>query len=136
MNAASRLISIDASATHGVRLPPFGREIKQRAQEGRLLNVYVFAGPHAWEQAIKRRSESGLGSATLLPPGQDPATYSWPIVRSGLLVVALGQTRTLAFELARVIVSYGTPLVFAMFGDNESLIVRGADWRGITEQAA
>jgi len=123
------VVPIEAIESRASRLPPFGREVMSELAQGRLLNVYVFAGSAAWDQTKKWRAGHGVGSAMLLPPGDDPANYSWPVVRTGLLVVATGQSRAFAFNLARTIVSCGTTMVYALHGDNDALVVRSAGWR-------
>jgi hypothetical protein len=64
----------------------------------------------------------------LLPPGEASDLFRWPVVPGGLLVVAIGQPRALAFELARTIVTCGTPLASAIYDVAELLIVRSAEW--------
>jgi hypothetical protein len=123
------VVPIEANELRATRMPPYAREVVSALTSGRLLNVAVFAGPDAWDQAEARRASHGPGSAMVLPKSDDPANFSWPIVNNGLLVVALGQSRACAFSLARAIASCGSPLVYAIFGNNEALIVRAAEWR-------
>lgn len=111
------------------RLPPFGRDVKVAIAAGRNPNVYVFATPDAWDRARRRRERHGSDSALILPPGETPSSFRWPNVPGGLVVVATGRQRVLAFELARCIVTCGTPLVSALYGDNELLIVSRPEWR-------
>ena len=123
---------IDARAT---RLPPFGREVENAITENKSLNVYLFAGRDAWECARARREAHGSGSALLLPPGDDPTAYRWPTVANGVLIVAPSEPRARAFALAQAVVSCGTPMAFAAFGDHEALIVRASDWRALEHAA-
>ncbi len=123
------VIPIDPSTMKAVRLPPFAREVQAAVTARKDPNVYVYATPDAWGRARRRRECHGADSAMILPPGEAPDSFRWPVVPGGLLVVAIGQPRTLAFELARCIVTCGTPLASALYGDNELLIVRRAEWK-------
>lgn len=120
---STRVIPIDPSTMKATRLPPFAREIQAAVAAGKNPNVYVYSTPNAWDLARRRREYHGTDSALILPPGEAPESFRWPVVPGGLLVVATGQPRTLAFELARAIATRGTPLVSALYGDNELLIV-------------
>ena len=133
MSAAQGLrpvvVAIDAIESHAIRLPPFGREVAEAVKAGARMNVYLYATRDAWDRARNRRGDHGSGSALLLPPGDDPARYRWPTVPNGVFIVATGQTRRLAFALAQAVVSHGTQMTFAVFGDGEALIVKSAEWR-------
>jgi hypothetical protein len=59
----------------------------------------------------------------LLPPGETAHSYRWPLVPGGVFIVANGMPRKLAFDLARAVVSHGTRLAVAAFGNDELLIV-------------
>jgi hypothetical protein len=111
------------------RRPPFARDIEAAVAAGRHPNVFVFATADAWDRARRHRERHGADSALLLPPGEAPDAYRWPIVSGGVFVVAVGRPRTLAFEVARSIVSAGTPLATAVYGNDEMLVVREAGWR-------
>jgi hypothetical protein len=104
------------------RLPPYGRDVERAVAAGKNPNVFLYATPDAWERARNR----SCGTAMLLPPGDDPEVYRWPSVPGGVFVCAPGASRELAFRLARAVVSAGSPLAFAVFGDREALIVRTA----------
>jgi hypothetical protein len=122
------VVPIEPSALRSTRVPPFARDIRASIAAGRHPNVYIFATPNAWDRARHRRARHGIDSALILPPGEASDAYRWPVVPGGLLVVANGQPRMFAFELARVIVTCGTPVAVATFGDNELLIVRRPEW--------
>jgi len=114
------------------RLPPYGAAVEQAVAAGKNSNVFLFATKDAWERARNRTR----GTALVLPPGDDPEAYRWPCVPSGVFVCAPGASRDLAFRLARAVVSGGTPMVFAIFGDGEALIVRTAEHAAELERAA
>lgn len=114
----------------GSKLPPFGREVAEVIAAGRLPNCYVYAGPHAWARAKRRRAQFGPGSAMVLPPGADPAEFRWPRMPGGVLVDACDLSRAEAMALARALGSAGTAPVYAVIdGGNDAIIVRAARWR-------
>jgi len=119
-------VHLDTIEQTGSRLPPYGKEVEQAAREERYINVAVFAGPGAWDRAASRRKTHGAASTLVLPPNEPPATYRWPVIPGGVMVVA--HDRKSALELAQAIVSDGTPLAFAIFGDADALIVRSPAW--------
>jgi hypothetical protein len=129
--SAARLpiVPVEAISTDASRLPPFGREVIDAVAKAVSPNVYAFATRDAWDRAYRRRARNGLGAALVLPDGETAASYRWPIVPGGLLLVATGRSRGFAFETARAIVSFGTPLVAAIFGDSELLIASCPEWR-------
>lgn len=123
------ITSIQSAAS---RHPPFGRDVEFAVAAGKSPNVYVFACVDAWERARNRTR----GTALVLPPGDDPEAYRWPRVPSCVFVCAPGQPRELAFRIARAVVSCGTPMAFAVFGDGEALIVRTVAHAAELERAA
>jgi len=122
------VVAIDPIEQRGTHLPPFGREVAAAVAAGMRMNVYLYAAHNAWERARTRRAHHGHGSTLIFPPGEKPNTYRWPTVPNGLLIVAIGQLHQLAFALAQAVVSGGTPMAFAVFGDGDVLIVRSSDW--------
>ena len=120
---------IQSAAT---RLPPFGRDVEFAVAAGKSPNVHLFAGVDAWARACSRTR----GTALVLPPGDEPEGYRWPRVSAGVFVCAPGQPRELAFRIARAVVSCGTPMAFAVFGDGEALIVRTVAHAAELERAA
>lgn len=98
-----------ASARIGRCWAPYAREVQARPG-----NVYLFTGSDAWARARARREARGPGATLLLPPGDDPGMYRWPAVKAGILIVATTIARTLAIDLARCVVSDGTPLAYVI----------------------
>jgi len=121
--AARPVVGIEPSASAATRLPPFGRDVQAAVAAGGKPNVYLFATRDAWESARRRRDRHGAASAMLLPPGETAHSYRWPLIPGGVFIVANGMPRKVAFELARAVVSYGTPLAVATFGNDELLIM-------------
>jgi hypothetical protein len=119
---ATAALLVPALQVTASRLPPFGREVVRALAAARYVNVYIYAGPDAWARVRARRASHGAGSAMLLPMNAAPAMFKWPIVSNGVLIVATD--RRGAFDLARAVVSCGTPMAFAAFGDNALIISR------------
>jgi hypothetical protein len=107
---------------------PYGREVD--ASPG---NVYVYAGPHAWDRATRRRAAHGNGSTLLLPPDCEPAEMRWPRMPRGCLVDGRDITRQQAVALAVAIVTAGTPLAFVV-RDDEGFPVAARNWRNPLRQ--
>ncbi len=118
--AALPAIPILPTKASGRRLPPFGRDVERAVAAGKSPNVYIYATPDAWER-VRNRTR---GTAMVLPPGEDPEAYRWPCVPGGVFICAPGAPRELALKLARAVVSCGSPLAFAVYGNAEALIVR------------
>lgn len=89
-------------------LPPFGRDViaRQRKKES-PGTVYIFAGQDAWQRAKGRIAAYGDGTALVLPFGEDPETYRWPIM-DGCIVDAHGRSAKEAARIARTICSDGS----------------------------
>lgn len=128
MTAGEDVVPIEPSAIRARRLAPYAREVEAAVVAGRTPNVYLFAAPDAWDCAQRRREWHGPGSVLALPPGEAADSFRWPVVPGGVFVVAPGRNRVFAFELARAVVSCGTPMAFAIFGGGDVLIVRGPEW--------
>jgi len=72
------------------RLPPYGIALAQKLRQDKPANVvWVACGERAWKRSKHdlRRPDSW---ATLLPPGEDPASYRWPVVGCDCLVIHTG----------------------------------------------
>ena len=102
------------------RLPPYGRSVAAAVARGERLNVWVYGGSRAWEEARLRTRHSG--PALLLPPGDDPGQYKWPVEGLEVMLVWLdgspSQPRQDAtpqelIHFAEVLVQNGARLVVA-----------------------
>lgn len=128
------VVALEPVERKGSKLPPFGREIAEALLQGKRQNVFIYAGHDAWERARLRRAGKGAASTMVSPPGEDPATYRWPRIGGGVLIAA--HKRLDAFNVARAVVSCGTPMAFAIFDNGEALIVKTSDWRNPLKGAA
>lgn len=70
-------------------LPPFGRSVLGHLRRGETLNLWVYGGRRGWEEARWCNKHIGAGSAMLLPPGDDPDEYTWPVYSLELMLVWL-----------------------------------------------
>ena len=53
------------------------------------LNLWIYGGSRAWEEAKWRNEHIGAGTATLLPPGDAPDQYRWPVKGLKVMLVWL-----------------------------------------------
>jgi hypothetical protein len=106
------------------RLPPYSHEIP--ADDPRRT-VWVSAGPSAWQRARRWRSEGEPG--LVLPPGDSPDDYFWPVHG---LNVALIATDLPEDDVARILVAIqrgGAAVVAVLYGPSDNskmeLVVHG-----------
>lgn len=107
------------------KLPPFGREIR-----GRARNLWVFAGVGAWDCA----RSWGPGERLVLPDGEEPSTFHWPVSGAGITVRAPGLTAVQIERLAAILIGKGAALVVVLpdvelQGRGFRVIRPGGSWR-------
>lgn len=73
-----QLIHLPATAQRASRQAPYSAEVKLAMRDGRVPNVYVFAGPGCWGRAVARRILFGAGTALVLPDEVAPEQLKWP----------------------------------------------------------
>ena len=73
------------------RLPPFGRSLYSVLNAGRrpVNSVYCFVGTEGWRKAEFFSKQQAV---LVLPPGNDPADYHWPVMGLDCLVARVGET--------------------------------------------
>lgn len=73
------------------RLPPFGRSLYVVLNAGRrpVNSVYCFIGTEGWGKADFFSKQQPV---LLLPSGNDPADYHWPVMGLDCLVARVGET--------------------------------------------
>ena len=84
-DAASELdgaIHLPAAIDAARRQAPYSAEVRAATSDGRVPNVYVFAGPLCWDRAIRRRLQFGPGTALVLPEDVNPEELKWPSLDS------------------------------------------------------
>ena len=81
------------AASRNRKLPPYGRAVvQQRITATENLNLWIYGGSRAWDEAKWRTEHIGAGTATLLPPGDDPNHYRWPVKGLKVMLVWLDGT--------------------------------------------
>ena len=73
------------------QLAPFGRRLDAVLNSGRKPAncVFCFVGAHGWERA---EYFSKRQAVLVLPPGDDPAVYRWPVAGLDCLVARVGKS--------------------------------------------
>lgn len=91
---------------------PFYAEIEAKLRATGTADIRLFAGvaAHRWARALARRALVGVGTATLLPPGDDPRSIRWPACPIVADVSRLPGDQVHA--LAEALVRDGAPLAF------------------------
>ena len=95
-----------------MKRPPYAKEVEAILRTRREPNVWLFAGPDAWNKAKECRRIHGPGASLLLPPGDDPAGYQWPPV-DGLMLVADAEG-DLIRDLVRAVLAAGVRVVIEL----------------------
>jgi len=96
-----------------LRLPPFGREVEAALSAGQHPNVRLYACADGWELAKQHRATFGPGSTLLLPLGDDPEAYRWPLVCE-LVANVTGLSGDNLQRLARALVRDGCRLAYLL----------------------
>ena len=87
-----------------MNLPPYGRTVKSG-----VPNLKIFTGIGSWEAGESRAS---YGHPTLaLPPGKDPAQYSWPVKGLSLIVLDDNSPDEYLEQVSTVLLSAGAYLI-------------------------
>ena len=95
------------------KLPPFGRTVATSLKRNEWLNLFIFAGHEAWKRANHRIRYAGPASALVLPPGENPDDYRWPVYRQEVMLIWPEGTRNEISHLACVLTHAGAQLVNA-----------------------
>jgi len=96
------------SATKKAKLPPFGKvvlELNPRPSE-----ILIVMGSQAWEF-----SKTTKKPCLVLPPGEHPAVYRWPVAGIDCLVFERGESNeSRLLELIKALLHAGSPTVRAI----------------------
>ncbi len=95
------------------RLPPYGCDVLARLQRGENLNVWVYGGTMAWDEAQWRTQNSGPGATLLLPPGDKPGKYHWPVQGLKVMLIWPDGSWDEVHALGQALVQNGAVLVVA-----------------------
>jgi len=96
-----------------MRLPPYGKALANRLKFGNTpFHVVITIGMDAWRRCREWQSAPNDVSVLVLPDGDNPAAYAWPV--SGQLVVvdvACGPTDEQLRDLAAVLLAYEADVI-------------------------
>lgn len=87
------------------KLPPFGKQVSDGER-----HLWIYAGSDAWRAkgAICRL----IPGRVLLPPGESPSAYRWPVAGRDVLIVVLGDIDdTALLQLAHECLRQGAKVV-------------------------
>jgi len=92
-----------------MKVPPYGKPLKALLEQGQLPNnsVYLYIGQKAWDKgqlsAISRPTRT-----LILPYGQSPLLYEWPVNGCDILMIETSPIDTEYIEnFANLLFSYG-----------------------------
>ncbi len=92
------------------RMAPYGKAVTKGS------NLFIFAGPDAWERAKQRKN----GNAMVLPEGDDPSSYRWPVKGLEVMLIWKDATRESIFGFGEHLIQSGANLVVAPFEEEPS----------------
>jgi len=103
------VLHLPPPAESGKRRAPYSSEVFAVMLEGRVPNVYVFAGPECWDRANQRRIHRGLGTALVLPDDCSPEQLIWPAVEAVIVAWPIHGDcdRTRKLRLAQALIRDG-----------------------------
>jgi len=121
-------IAMTSRTTKGqLPLPPYARQLLARLERGEPLNVWAFGGSRAWEEAAWHNKYFGPASTLMLPPGDSPHAYQWPVDGLEMMLVWLDGTRDQLWqditrdqliEFGTVLIQNGASLVVAPYSED------------------
>jgi hypothetical protein len=116
-------LSLQAAARRQLRLPPFAHDVV--ADPARA--VWVSAGPGAWARARRWRSEKEPG--LVLPPGEDPGAYQWPVHGLNVALIATDMPEDDVAQILLALQRGGAVVVAILYGPSDNtrmeLVVNG-----------
>lgn len=113
-NAARQRHTSDYTSSRRLRLPPYTAQ-----QRGKIPTngTWIFTGRAAWDRA-RGDLDKPSRLVTLLPLGEDPMVYRWPVVGDEVMVVHTGgETAERLLSLATVLIQQGAVHVVILDGD-------------------
>lgn len=88
-----------------MRVAPYGNSLIA------FSNLFVFAGQDAWVKARQRKK----GTAMVLPDGEEPAFYRWPVNGLQITLVWPDASRESLLAFGEYLIRSGAELVVAPF---------------------
>ncbi len=96
-----------------LKLPPYGREVEKLLTRHEHLNLWCYAGSQAWEGAQWRIRHIGPATALVLPQGDSPNNYRWPVKGLELMLIWPDGNPDEIITLGETLVKNGATLVVA-----------------------
>ncbi len=93
-----------------MRLGPYGKGVNASS------NLFIFAGPNAWDGAKQRKQ----GNAMVLPEGDKPTAYKWPVHSLEVMLIWPDASRESIFGFGEHLIQSGAGLVVAPFEEEPS----------------
>jgi len=93
---------------HSSKYPPYGKRI------GSATEIRIYMGPDAWKSARIRHSY--VPDALVLPDGEAPSAYKWPVAGCDVLVFSDDDIDKIP-ELARILLESGALVVRVLCAD-------------------
>lgn len=88
-----------------MRLAPYGKHVNGAS------NLFIFAGANAWESAKQRKN----GNAMVLPEGDEPTAYRWPVHGLEAMLIWPDASRESVIDFGELLIRTGAELVVATF---------------------
>ncbi len=92
------------------RLAPYAKLVNASS------NLFIFAGPDAWQRAQQRKR----GNALVLPDGDEPASYRWTVHGLEVMLIWKDATRESVLEFGEHLIQSGADLVVAPIEEEPS----------------
>ncbi len=93
-----------------MKMAPYGKSVSA------VSNLFIFVGPNSWERAQQRK----MGNAMVLPEGDEPKAYKWPINGLEIMLIWKDATRESVLEFGEHLIRSGANLVVAPFEEETS----------------
>jgi len=104
-----------------MRLPPHGKPLAERLKFGNPpLHCVVCIGLNAWQRAKRWNASPADTVAMVLPPGNNPNDYQWPVEQLPAVIDAdVGPSLELIHDLAlRLLVCGSVAVTLVSFTDS------------------
>lgn len=109
-----------------MKLPPYAKTITSRIAYGNPPDfIAVCIGLDAWQRAKERNESPSDIPAVVLPPGDSPHTYTWPVIGSFVIVeVDDGPSDKQIDELATALLTANAASVCAWWPNKRREVLR------------
>lgn len=109
-----------------MRLPPHGKTITARIAHGNPPDfVAVCVGLDSWQRAKARNEGVSDMPAMVLPPGEDPHKFIWPVAGSVVIIeVDIGPSKAQLNELAAALLTSGAASVASWWPQGHQELTR------------